>query len=184
MSGSLRDPEDQLVSDLTERARALANAATPGPWVWRDKKTWDESYGGLMHNNEYVVRGTADVGGGEWFTEVGEEDAAFIAWCREGVPALLNENDALRARLAEAESEPKCVHGETSEHWILGNNLYPATKCPGPASREPKALELADIFATAEEHGARLEPVTLQEWRLLASRAVAALRSAKAEEKK
>ena len=72
----------------TEALRRLADAATPGPWP-------------LLGGGEYVggvgLLVAPDDGG------VSPANAAFIAAARTAIPALLDENAALRARIKAVE---------------------------------------------------------------------------------
>jgi len=87
--------EEQLVA-----IRAREAAATPGPWA-KDGSlyapdvdiTWADDEGeyvvGTIWDNGFVIRA----------------DAEFIAHARKDIPALLAENDSLRAQLAGCEEE-------------------------------------------------------------------------------
>lgn len=67
--------------------RALAEAATPGPWAWRvtEDRHWAEVTPPPDDRDGPVARSLAD------------DDAAFIAAARDAVPALLDEVERLRA---------------------------------------------------------------------------------------
>ncbi len=89
-------------ADLAEAGKVL-EGVTPGPWTEHDKG---------KHPNPYVCGATEIYEHGEdkpvVAYVVGMNDAAnrrFIAWCREGVPALL-------ARLAAQEAQIKGLEAE------------------------------------------------------------------------
>lgn len=86
--------------DITTEARRLAEAATPGPWEWN-------SYNGIWATVSHehpgcctfpdepgqahiaTVTDFAEHGGDVLEIPEAAANAAFIAWAREGVPALL-----------------------------------------------------------------------------------------------
>jgi hypothetical protein len=76
-----------------DAARALCDAATPGPWVW---------FGDLSIGNMYLSAGRKrevlwpSGMHTEGYLDVAPEDAAFIAAARDLVPALLAEVERLR----------------------------------------------------------------------------------------
>jgi len=91
------------VPDPLVAARRLADAATPGPWMVRveggvsDGEGWhsvevdfgsDNPCAGLMMGDD----------------ENDQADAEFIAWCREGVPGLLDQLEAAQRRANRAEA--------------------------------------------------------------------------------
>lgn len=95
----------------TEALRKLADAATPGPWEYE----WDEAEGEITVRAGTALVGEDGFAPGSYFTsdmiiehddawpeDSGEQNAAnaeFIAAARGAVPALLDENAALRARI-------------------------------------------------------------------------------------
>ena len=87
-----------------ERLRALAEAATPGPWGTIERGPFcGESEGDVIDHYG------ADVVGAEYVAPLGTQettrgqmwlrDAEFIAVAREAIPALLAENAALAAEV-------------------------------------------------------------------------------------
>lgn len=75
----------------TDRLRALANAATPGPWEDSGGDIWSDTHGFLSRHG------------------LGDADATFIAAMRNALPALL---DALE--IAEA------IRGDLRQKWEEG----------------------------------------------------------------
>ena len=86
-----------ITDDEIKAARALCDAATPGPWKHvRGPAARDVLYDAngrelLFTSNEYYAR-----------ADLEENDAAFIAAARTLVPRLLDEVERLRTALAEA----------------------------------------------------------------------------------
>jgi hypothetical protein len=79
-----------MTREELQAIRELVNKATPGPW----KVDWNRYMGWNGPVEERVIVGVAQ--------DVYEEsDAEFIAWCREGVPKLLDEVERLRDALSE-----------------------------------------------------------------------------------
>ena len=68
-----------------DRLRELAENATPGPWFPHARYVWTSDLGGIIRNWSEDANGAADMD--------------FIAYTRTAVPALLDENAALRARI-------------------------------------------------------------------------------------
>lgn len=96
------DDRDPTVHPIdTEALRRLADAATPGPWP-------------LFSGGEYVggvgILVAPDDGG------VSPANAAFIAAARTALPALLDENTALRARATRAEARAEARRRQTT-YW-------------------------------------------------------------------
>lgn len=84
-------PEERL------EAAALASSATPGPW-------YVETVGAHSDDEAYIV---ADVASWRGYTNAlnfGEDKATadFVAWCRAGVPQLVNDANTLQAERDEA----------------------------------------------------------------------------------
>jgi hypothetical protein len=81
------------MSDTADRLRAVALAATPGPWEWDDKGLWSHPKGAgwacvIVANYEYDTGVTLD------YTD---RDADYIAAASPDVIlALLDELDTLR----------------------------------------------------------------------------------------
>jgi len=81
-----------MISDADRaRWRELTEAATPGPWVVEE--FFDEDDGTRFRG----VRGWHD--DGEEYLCLSDADANFVAAARTALPALLAENDRLRATL-------------------------------------------------------------------------------------
>lgn len=70
--------------------KALANAATPGPWGH-----WLHQVGGADWRGQWYL--LADVYGSDNMGDEAAKNAAFIAASRAAVPALLAEVERLRA---------------------------------------------------------------------------------------
>ena len=100
-----------MTSEELAAIKALADAATPGPW---------RCVGGVVEiatpaptkrqpNREWTVPlvlvQETDLHSGEYYAEFGVEDAAFIAAARTAVPALLAEVERLRALVRSAFGE-------------------------------------------------------------------------------
>lgn len=96
---------DPVTTPDTERLRKLADAAAGGPWAAEHGSDWDLD--GRQVPQSSVRRPdrvsiTWDDHGGEVFVPA---DAEFIAAAREAVPALLDENARLLARIARLEAQ-------------------------------------------------------------------------------
>lgn len=80
-----------------DRLRALANAATPGPW----ESVWDEA------DEWYSITGQSYEGFvcPEVATLTDEADADFIAAAREALPRLLDYLDAAEQRIRDLTQE-------------------------------------------------------------------------------
>ena len=80
-------------------ARALVDAATPGPW--RLGLKWDSVV--ADGSTGYDDQDTIDAYGGHLVCESAKlgPNARFVAWCRDGVPALLDALAAAEARAAD-----------------------------------------------------------------------------------
>ena len=91
--------------------RALADAATPGPW--EATSTWSDD------GDSYyvaVVDGRALL---DTYVSMTDADAAFIAAAREAVPALLAEVERLTAevrRHEEAEHQRELEHEAANDY--------------------------------------------------------------------
>lgn len=86
-----------MIDDAT--LRALAGAATPGPWTWAEPEVspqWGKRGPDLVGDgSQLVVSAEGDADGSNLF--VGGRDAAFIsAASPQAVLALLDELDRLR----------------------------------------------------------------------------------------
>ncbi|MGC0365037.1 hypothetical protein ABH922_003021 [Rhodococcus sp. 27YEA15] len=110
------------MTDIVERATALAAAATSGPWrVETEERFYENTYIGGEWLPDIMVDGLLDIA-----------DAEFIAAARTLVPALVAGVQALRATVAEALSVldrydhsddgdlPECA---TGDRWRLYRDL-------------------------------------------------------------
>lgn len=80
-------------ADEVDAIRARAEAATPGPWRWRD----DGYDSVVLDRSDDYVGGCPDCGVRAGFDE---SDAEFIAAARTDIPALLDALDEARAEAA------------------------------------------------------------------------------------
>lgn len=85
-----------LSDEGLEKLKALADAATPGPWRlgWYHDKTWFDDYHTISTEN-----GRTEVCGNYDYEEGGvvyENDAPFIAAAREAIPELIHYIQGLR----------------------------------------------------------------------------------------
>ena len=79
------------------RLRALAENATPGPWVPHARYVWTPELGGIIQNWSDDANGAADMD--------------FIAYTRTAVPALLDMLEKAEARIqAVRELHQPCNH--------------------------------------------------------------------------
>jgi hypothetical protein len=85
-----------------KEARELVAAATPGPWEWERRGPTLRTFSLMVPNgvDEWSFTrhpmNLLNTDAGEWDWN-GEHNRAWIAWTREGVPALLATIDELRA---------------------------------------------------------------------------------------
>lgn len=102
--------------DAEERARlrALADAATPGPWEHvdyagsADPETTYRGCGSVISMGEDTLGGHVAAPDGDLYPRSGynpKADMAFVAAVREAVPALLDAMDAAEARIAALTEE-------------------------------------------------------------------------------
>lgn len=94
-----------MTSSLLEQAERLAGAATSGPWIVPDGGPINRVYSDyeLIAACENAAVLQAPAYDPRWDPHIA--NAAFIAWSREGVPALVSlakEKDAEIERLREA----------------------------------------------------------------------------------
>lgn len=88
---------------VDERAGEVLEGVTPGPWLYRPRP--HDDWGWVIAGDAVLCQARdpdkldaetlahhREKGRDPW-----EANARFIAWCREGVPALLAQNAALRA---------------------------------------------------------------------------------------
>ena len=100
-----------ISNENLQQWRALADAATPGPWSaetghGETGPNYIDSPSGVVAYVYDSYRGTLPNA---------EADAAFIAAAREAVPALLAEVDRLRRELASYERHAAYVAGVVEE---------------------------------------------------------------------
>jgi hypothetical protein len=89
--------DDTRPADITTEARRLAEAATPGPWgVAGPADTSSGNYEVFTDNGGLVAEVNV-----EKEPNGGEPNARLIAWCRTGVPALLERIASLEATNAK-----------------------------------------------------------------------------------
>ncbi len=87
-----------MTTDLAA-LRALLATASPTPWVWHGQNSLDGEY--CLDGNEECVIGRRWSGGVGYTAIDSDEDRALIVALVNAAPALLDEIDALRARLAQ-----------------------------------------------------------------------------------
>ena len=95
------------MSDLIERARMLAQAATPGPWHHGDRNPPNYFWGGIISvRDDIMYKGECVLfEANPNFPVEGEANAEFVAASRELVPQLcdaLEQAQSEAARLREA----------------------------------------------------------------------------------
>ena len=73
--------------------KALADAATPGPW--EHSRAYNSSYVQFYSETEKRLLLVANVAETSWLNSDDQANAAFIAAAREAVPALLAEVERL-----------------------------------------------------------------------------------------
>jgi hypothetical protein len=84
---------EAAMTDYEKEARERLVGVTPGPWTVEDEGgTWLE-----IHSNDDPNADTYRFS--VHCNPNSDADAAFIAWCREGVPALLAMIEELRAEV-------------------------------------------------------------------------------------
>lgn len=94
-----------MTPDERARLRALADAATPGPWEfqpWSTHPLPDGDYRASI----LLANAAHD---GEIVRELGNQDGDFVAAARTAVPALLDALDAETLRANRAEARIKAV---------------------------------------------------------------------------
>lgn len=145
--------ETRISAEKLAEYRAKAAAATKGPWredgnsVLAEAVRWDRG--------AFVV---AKV----WsFRSIGAGNAAFIAAAREAVPALLDENAALRARTETLTRSADYWRGMFSEAWAQLHGRHAAEEI----DRKHQAfLARAEVALALEE--AHLEVIDANEARI------------------
>lgn len=111
------------MTDLAE-AQRLADAATAGPWVVEGSE-WDYAVHIDAPDTEEYRRGMPliyDGDNGDPWISGGQfrsrADAEFIAWCREGVPGLLDVHEKVVTQLDAAVSRAN-RNAQTADVWML-----------------------------------------------------------------
>ena len=93
-----------VTQEHLEQWRALADAATPGPWRG-DTDRGELKYAVLGGDRELVIKVDHKNAESGFVGDNGENDGAFVLAARTAVPALLAEVERLRAENAELHSE-------------------------------------------------------------------------------
>lgn len=134
-----------MTDDLTD-LQALAQAATPGPWIA------DEGHGLTADGDPLAAAGPYDDPAGFWC----HEDAAFIAAARDAVPALI-------ARVRKAEAERDEARALAQHLAVITERYCEVTGSPetgqrrdGGCSEHPVAIRWEHGFAdeVCEHHAA------------------------------
>lgn len=104
-----------------EELRALCDKATPGPW----QATYTEFANAapawvVEHNGQSIVIFPPAA-----YNPLSMFNAAFIAACREAVPALLAEVERLKAELAQAIKERDAARIVANEFAWANNDSLP-----------------------------------------------------------
>ena len=117
---------------LVAEARRLADAATPGPW-YRLESPWlprdcgtsvlagspDPHVATFVADLDWPMLDEEDRKGDDW------NDAAFIAWAREGVPRLAAALEAASAREARLrEALEACVKAHETGRYEPAQQAY------------------------------------------------------------
>lgn len=130
------------MSELTTKElatiRERAEKATPGPWETWGTSGFPDFYVGMAKDED-----------GRWWTkdntELGQDDAEFIAHARTDVPALLAHIDALTAKLAAGPGEPSL--GELESAVVEAAMAFSVA----PSSEERGSLSRYGILMAAVE---------------------------------
>jgi hypothetical protein len=143
------------MTDISKEAVAkMMEGVTEGPWVFAIVSD-DEDYG-----ETYEVRGQPD--GDGWADVVSSsddpDDARFIAWAREAVPALSAERDALAAKLAEREAQVERLLAAQLDHEI-SLEAAEANVTRLEAHIEGTAKDTHKLLMAAEARVAELESI-------------------------
>lgn len=146
-----------------DRLRALADAATPGPWVDYNERAdlaadirpmW--VVGQMDESGVNWIRDIADVGG----DDQDAADAAFIAAARTAVPALTARAEAAEAEVERLRAEvDRCDGcGSTLSRCLRwhGDDDFSHLKCCPDCSHPAEARGYVDLRARAEAAEARL----------------------------
>lgn len=137
---------------ITNDARRLADAASPGPWS-----------ASRHYDSLYYVHRPGPPPGEVFDWEMGDvvcvrEDAQFIAWCRTGVPVLVDDNEALKAKLAEA-AERERDADRRADAWMSEHAALTARLAAVEAERDTlrKLREADRAMAGAMHDGALVD---------------------------
>lgn len=154
------------MSDLSVRAKTLADEATPGPWEWRGRG-WDRDDINLvadlppkpdkrtksgLRSQETDILSASGGWDGEGFLNYSEEDAAFIAESRELVPALAAEVERLEAR---CDFYVNALRGEVSQkpplEQAIVDSLLRSRGYGTPTRADSVARAVRDYLAEHED---------------------------------
>lgn len=148
-----------MTDDELKKLRALAGAATPGPWIAQPDNDAGPARVGSLATDEWFVSVDRHNGGKEyrdgWIErwvpkENANATAAFIAVARTAVPALLDEVERLRATCEGLRVEVE--RWETRWSLDMGEaahdrDAYRAMLCDVIASAEPNRRDHPTMFA-------------------------------------
>lgn len=177
-------------TDLAEAGKVL-EGVTPGPWAWNTRgfvgpaSTEDDQSFGMICDE--VAECTFSDG-------AKEANSRFIAWCREGVPALIAriaaqeaQINGLEATVAEVTSDRAYIISANAG-WEAAVEQGEATPAAEMLAKEMQAIVAADrwkgrdLSAAPPEKWSHLRPETQQFWIDTASRILAALPAAEPAE--
>lgn len=122
-----------IETTVAEEARRLADAATPGPWQAEIR-----DYGYSSITAKAVTGGSLARTFSHTFLRVAlpeAANAAFIAWCREGVPKLLAEIERLRE-----DNASHLIHVDEAED-LIRQHYERATAAERREARMREALQ-------------------------------------------
>ena len=99
--------------DPVAEARKMLDGVTPGPWA-PDGEDQGSAWGMAwsVSRAENILDCVADA-------VDAEETARFIAWTREGVPALLDTIEALQAEVARMREALTCIADRCDEFHVM-----------------------------------------------------------------
>ena len=146
--GRPAESEGAVTNDEIKAARALCDAATPGPWKHvRGPAARDVLYDAngrelLFTSNEYYAR-----------ADLEENDAAFIAVARTLVPRLLDEVERLRTALAEAVGHQPLARPTTELRKRVKFPLCPVVGCTDEIDPRYSIHHDGRIIDACEGHG-------------------------------
>lgn len=125
---------------VRERLRALANAATTGPWFGpRITDNWPPGWVGIYAADEHGTPLPGDIVGvtGRYDEATAKDDAAYIAAVDPTtVLALLDDLDRLARQVEVAERVAKSLHFALDNGWAIPEDTYIALAAWDQASRE------------------------------------------------